>query len=159
MIICDVGTVRFQVRVAGVAIRDGRVLLARADGTDFSFLPGGRVEAGESAADAIRREMLEELGAQVRVERLVWIVENFFRLDGHKFQEMCLCFAMALPEDFLDPDSVHHDPQDHITLFWHPLSALAASGLRPAFLQTALRAIPPGIEHLVVRETRSVGRR
>ena len=152
MIICDVGTVRFQYRVAGVAMRDGCVLLARADGTDFSFLPGGRVEAGESAEDAIRREMLEELGAQVRVERLVWIVENFFRLEGRNLQEMCLFFAVALPEDFLAPGSVRHDPQDHITLFWHPLSALAAAGLRPAFLRTALRAMPSGIEHLVVKD-------
>ncbi|WP_262852124.1 (deoxy)nucleoside triphosphate pyrophosphohydrolase [Mumia quercus] len=64
--------------VVGVAIvRDGRVLAARrtappalAGGWE---LPGGKVEAGESEPDAVRREIAEELGCEVVVGR---------RLDG-----------------------------------------------------------------------------
>jgi 8-oxo-dGTP diphosphatase len=39
-------------------------------------LPGGRVEAGESDGEAVRREVLEETGLDVVVGRLVGTVER-----------------------------------------------------------------------------------
>ena len=60
----------------GAIVHDnaGRILLIRrgrppAAGT--WSIPGGRVEAGEHAADAVVREVREETGLLVRVERLV----------------------------------------------------------------------------------------
>jgi 8-oxo-dGTP diphosphatase len=57
--------------VAAAIIADGRVLAARrsrpaelAGGWEFA---GGKVEDGESDADALRRELVEELGVRVRV--------------------------------------------------------------------------------------------
>ncbi len=53
--------------VAGALVRDGRVLLGhrhplRRWYPDVWDLPGGHVEAGESAPDALRRELHEEVG-------------------------------------------------------------------------------------------------
>jgi 8-oxo-dGTP pyrophosphatase MutT (NUDIX family) len=72
----------FRVRVAGAAIRDGRVLLNGWDGFRHLALPGGGVEQGEESASALVREMREELGTEIRVGRLLWVVENFFALNG-----------------------------------------------------------------------------
>jgi len=59
--------------VAAVAIREGRVLVCRrAEGSSFAGLwefPGGKVEAGESDAEALRRELTEELAAGADVGR------------------------------------------------------------------------------------------
>jgi 8-oxo-dGTP diphosphatase len=57
------------VTVVGAAIRyDGRVLAARRTGTHPGWeLPGGKVEAGESAEAAVVREIAEELGCTVEV--------------------------------------------------------------------------------------------
>lgn len=57
--------------VAAVLVRDGRVLAARRaahkrEGGLWE-LPGGKVEPGESDADALVRELREELGVEVRV--------------------------------------------------------------------------------------------
>ncbi|MBI3550026.1 MAG: 16S rRNA (cytosine(1402)-N(4))-methyltransferase RsmH [Elusimicrobia bacterium] len=56
---------------AGVILRSGKVLLARrGPGRRHAGLwefPGGRVEAGESAAESLRRELREELGIEAEI--------------------------------------------------------------------------------------------
>ena len=54
--------------VSATIYREGRVLLARrahAPGRDLFSLPGGVVEAGETLAEAVTREVLEETGLTV----------------------------------------------------------------------------------------------
>jgi 8-oxo-dGTP pyrophosphatase MutT (NUDIX family) len=48
--------------VAWAAVRDRRVLAVRTDGRDAFYLPGGKIEPGESPETALCREVLEELG-------------------------------------------------------------------------------------------------
>ncbi|MGO1497365.1 NUDIX hydrolase [Agrococcus casei] len=45
---------------------DARVLTVRKRGTEMFMLPGGKPESGESAADCARREVLEELGIELK---------------------------------------------------------------------------------------------
>ena len=63
--------------VAGLLRRNGRVLLChrRADRSSYPNvwdLPGGHIDDGESMADALRREMSEELGIGVDPEASPW---------------------------------------------------------------------------------------
>jgi len=56
--------------VAGVMIKDARILLChRSPGRrwypDVWDLPGGHVEPGETSTEALKRELLEELGVSV----------------------------------------------------------------------------------------------
>jgi len=57
--------------VAGVIERDGKILITRRlAGTHLAGLwefPGGKPEPGERLDDALRREIAEELGAEVSV--------------------------------------------------------------------------------------------
>jgi 8-oxo-dGTP diphosphatase len=54
-------------RIVAAVIRDpdGRWLLVRKRGTSTYMQPGGKLEPGESAADALVRELAEELGLRV----------------------------------------------------------------------------------------------
>lgn len=72
--------------VSAAVVRHGRVLLAqRPPGKEYAYrweTPGGKVEPGESHLEAIRREMLEELGLEISAiaERPFW--QGEVRLDG-----------------------------------------------------------------------------
>lgn len=48
--------------VAALVVEDGRVLLVRKAGTQAFMQPGGKLEPGEGAQPALRRELQEELG-------------------------------------------------------------------------------------------------
>lgn len=72
--------------VAGILERDGRVLACRrrADqdhGGKWEY-PGGKVEAGESPVEALRRELQEELLIQCVIDSEIERYE--FLYDGHK---------------------------------------------------------------------------
>ncbi len=67
-----------QVRVTGVLIEQDRLLLVRQrvrPDREWS-LPGGRVQGGESLAQALIREMREETGLRVSVVRLLYVAEE-----------------------------------------------------------------------------------
>ena len=148
------GTRRFNYRIAAIIIDDGHLLVHRGDDEPFWAVPGGRAELGEDAADTVRREMREELGEDVRVERLVWLAENFFHYNGHDHHELGLYWLAHLPacSPWLDKtrDRTVIDGAA-LTFRWVPLASLADLPLMPAFLAAGVRALPAGITHVVVR--------
>ncbi len=58
------------ISIAAAVIQDEtkRVLLVRKRGTDRFMLPGGKLDPDESPIDALRRELLEELGCALASE-------------------------------------------------------------------------------------------
>jgi 8-oxo-dGTP diphosphatase len=70
-------TPKHSVSVAGVVVRDdGRVLVIRRDDNGHWEAPGGVLELDESFEDGVRREVLEETGLTVTVERLTGVYKN-----------------------------------------------------------------------------------
>jgi len=72
---------------AAVLVRaDGRVLLAqRLAGTPYAGyweFPGGKVEAGESAREALSRELHEELGIEV-IRAAPWLTQRYLYPHAH----------------------------------------------------------------------------
>ncbi|MFH1184153.1 MAG: NUDIX domain-containing protein [Chloroflexota bacterium] len=65
----------FGVRV--MMIRGGEVLLVRQTYLDGWFIPGGRIERGETLEQAARREAREEAGAELKTMSLLGVYSNF----------------------------------------------------------------------------------
>ena len=85
---------------AAILDEHGRVLLTRRADNGQWCLPGGRMESGESAAEACEREVFEETGLQVRVKRLVGVYSHpdqlVVYLDGKKAHIVALHFEAEI---------------------------------------------------------------
>lgn len=135
---------RFHYRAAAVVRSNEHVLLHRLEGDEFWALPGGRVDAGERAQDAIRREFLEELGVSVECEDLVCVGENFFEYNGEPHHEIGLYFAARISEgsEISDQGRIHFGVEGgrRLEFKWFPLAELPNMDMRPAVLRAALSA-------------------
>jgi ADP-ribose pyrophosphatase YjhB (NUDIX family) len=146
--------IRFTFRVGGVLIHSEHVLCQLSSQGDFWFLPGGRAELGESASVTLFREMQEELGVDVKIERLLYIVENFFTDPDDTWHELGLYYLITAPagsylhqnlETIMRVDEVGN----HLRFDWLPIAQLEELPLYPLFFQRALKVIP---EHTVHAE-------
>jgi 8-oxo-dGTP pyrophosphatase MutT (NUDIX family) len=158
MITFDLPGAHFSYRVAAVIVHDGHVLLNRVESDSFWFLPGGRCEAMEPSAVALVREMQEELGETVTIQRLLWVIENFFTHEGRSYHELGLYYLVTLPptSPLLDGSTVFRGYEQHIPLIlrWFPLDETGRLPLYPVFLRTGLQNIPDRIEHIVNRDSK-----
>jgi nucleoside triphosphatase len=65
--------------------KQGKILLARSHKWfDKYTLPGGHIEVGESMADAVRREVKEEVGLDVEVVEMLLVQEAIFAPEFYK---------------------------------------------------------------------------
>ena len=80
----------FHYRVRAVIVRDNKVLLAHTKGAANTFLPGGHIELGEKAEEALAREIREELGEESRTTSFLGAIENSWVQDGVRQHEINL---------------------------------------------------------------------
>lgn len=110
--------------VSAVVVRDGRLLLQqRADSGEWG-LPGGSVEIGETVTAAVQREVWEETGFEVAVDRLVGVYSDpRFQVvrypDGRVWHYVNLCFACDLRGGQPRPQ-----PTETLDLAWFAPDAL-----------------------------------
>jgi 8-oxo-dGTP pyrophosphatase MutT (NUDIX family) len=147
----------FQMRIAGLAFRDGHVLVHRAVHEPFWTFPGGRAEVGETSPETLKREMMEELGVEVTVERLLWSVENFFRYEDQDVHEFGLYYLMTLPQHFPfhASDIVHRVQDGHELEFkWARATkpALKTLDIPPYFIADEIEDLPQTPRHVIWRD-------
>lgn len=146
------GLYTFNYRVAALIEHQERYLFTTTPEIDFWFLPGGRVKAGESAHEAMSRELQEELGKTDQNSQLRWIVENFFTLGGERFHEIGFYFAVSLGPgtEFTGQESFTREPAWEFC--WFDLVAIQALDVRPQFLKWKLAQMGQGLSHIVFKQ-------
>jgi ADP-ribose pyrophosphatase YjhB (NUDIX family) len=151
--------IRFTYRVGGILIHHEHVLCETTSKEDFWSLPGGRAELGESASVTLLREMQEELGVVMKIERLLYVVENFFTDPNDAWHELGLYFLMTAPansylyrslETIMRVDEVGN----HLRFDWLPIAQLEAFALYPPLFQKALQEIPEHTVHIEEHRSR-----
>lgn len=108
---------------------DDKYLLVRSIGDTNTFLPGGHIELGETAHQAIKRELLEEFGKEATVHNFVGAVEHLWPEVLRDNHEINLLFNAAV--DGLDTSIVPAALEDHLELLWASAEALDTVNLQP----------------------------
>ena len=94
---------------AMICDQQGKILLTRRADNGQWCLPGGRMEPGESAAEACEREVFEETGLRVQVKRLVGVYSHPDQLviypDGNKAHIVALHFEAEVTGGELGPSN------------------------------------------------------
>ena len=98
----------------GVVLRQQEVLLIRvsdARGRPIWSFPKGRLDAGETPAEAALREVLEETGWRCRIEAALSTSEYWFQRGGRRFRKTVVWFKMMPIERAGVPDGEVEDVQ------------------------------------------------
>ena len=70
-----------NVRVGAIILKDGKFLMVYNPAVEYCYSVGGRIRFGETAEQAVIREVEEETGARLEIDRLGFIHEDFFYGD------------------------------------------------------------------------------
>ncbi|MBN9177234.1 MAG: tetratricopeptide repeat protein [Microbacterium sp.] len=134
---------RIRAIAVGLLVQDGWVLAEEYAGSaqSGSFLraPGGGVEFGERADDAVRREFAEELGVTLDEARLLGVTENIFDAHGKRGHEIVSVYGIRCAELEALPRGARLDVQDADTsVGWYRIDALPAPFYPVGCLQLAV---------------------
>ena len=141
-----------NLRVGAIIQKDGKLLMVGNDYHDYYYSVGGRIHFGETAQDAVVREVEEETGVRMEIDRLGFIEENFFYGDslhnrGRLIYELSFYFYMKVPEDFEPVCRSFTDEGMAERLEWLPPDTVKR--IYPQFFRTELAHPVPWVRHIV----------
>lgn len=143
-----VGDEKFNYRVSAVIISDQKILAIRHNqGTPYYSLPGGRVMLGETAEQAVVREVQEELGIPSKILRPLWFDQAFFtkNVENLRYHELCVYFLMDVSNTRLLERGDHFiQKEGQLThaFEWLEFDRLKNENFYPAFLKNEIYHLP-----------------
>lgn len=138
---------KFNYRVCAMIISENRLLAMHDERSPYFYLPGGRVKMGETAEQAVVREIWEELGVTLKIARPLWLNQAFFTedVDGIRYHELCIYFLMDISNtDLLERGDVFTltEGKHTHTFEWLAFDRLKDEYFYPIFLKKQIFDLP-----------------
>lgn len=153
---------RFNYRVCAVMCSGRKLLAMRDERSPYYYLPGGRVLLGETAEQAVLREVREELGVDARIERPLWLCQSFFTEDvnGERYHELCLYFLVDISgtnllqkgDAFVLYEQDRREARRRQRFVWLPFERLKEEYLYPQFIKREIFRLPGALTLLTEYE-------
>ncbi|MCX6754516.1 MAG: NUDIX domain-containing protein [Candidatus Nomurabacteria bacterium] len=125
------------IRVAGFIKTKNGLLFEQSKDGGYIFTIGGKIKLNENSEEAIKREVMEEIGLKVDDIKLCSIMENLYSKSNKKTHEICFVYIVNnifegdIPKGFIEvklddinnfdvrPSSMVKILNDKDTLFKH----------------------------------------
>ena len=150
---CDDGIL--NIRVGAIIMKDGKLLMVGNERANYLYSVGGRIKFGETAEEAIVREVFEETGVKMEIDRLGFVHENYFYGDapsnlGKLIYEISFFFYMKLPSDFAPISESFTEDNSREYLKW--ISLDEDTKMYPEFFRTVPKNSTDTVKHFVTDE-------
>ena len=150
---CDDGIL--NIRVGAIIMKNGKILMVGNERSDYLYSVGGRIKFGETAEEAVVREVLEETGVKMEIDRLGFVHENYFYGDaptnlGKLIYEISFFFYMKTPVDFTPVSDSFTEDNCEEYLRWVSLDEDIK--IYPTFFKTELKNPVDTVKHIVSDE-------
>ncbi len=145
----------FRYRACAIISNGSSILMVTNPGVDYLYSVGGGVHHGETAEEAVRREVLEETGVAMQIDRLAAVHENFFTglMEDPKrlCHEISLYFLMK-PANFkgVRAAGVSMDGMPE-RLVWVPFEDFGRMRVYPGFLPEIVLNQIQQVRHIVTK--------
>ena len=140
----------FSLRAAALIINNNQVLAIKHDNYDCFYTIGGGVNLNETSTDAVIREVFEETGYLLSIDRLVFVQERFYNINNARHHEICFFYLMRSTDIRIENETCTDHQEER--LYWLPINELKHINLVPDFLRTSLTSIPEEVVHIISKE-------
>ncbi|MBO5286818.1 MAG: NUDIX domain-containing protein [Clostridia bacterium] len=151
----DCGGGILNIRAGAIIMKNGKLLMVGNEGASYLYSVGGRLKLGETAEEAVVREVFEETGVKMEIDRLGFVHENYFYGDspsnlGKLVYEISFFFYMKVPDDFAPIEKSLTENGEKEYLKWVSIDSEAK--MYPEFFKTELKNPVNTVKHLVTCE-------
>ena len=141
-----------NIRVGAIILKDEKLLMVGNKRNNYLYSVGGRVKFGETAEEAVVREVLEETGIKLEIDRLGFVHENYFygaeKLGTRKLiYEIAFFFYMKVPNDFSPKCDLFNEDNPKEYLKW--ISLNDEQKIYPDFFKAELKKPKNSVHHFV----------
>lgn len=143
--ICDLRTV-------AVLVKDNKILVQRDRNCNEYALLGGHVKIGETLEAGLIRETMEEMGVNIKCNRLLWSEECFWEWNGKQAHNIAFYYLVELCENEVIPDNGEFVPQKDncdVVIGWMPIEDLKDKIIYPEFLKEEIYHLNEPMKHFV----------
>ncbi|MBL7150292.1 MAG: NUDIX domain-containing protein [Candidatus Pacebacteria bacterium] len=124
-----------EVAVRAIIQKDSKILVCYEKGSGYYFTPGGHIEPGESAEQALYRELKEELDLKIKKSSFIGAVENIFPHDGKGYHDGKEHHELNLIFKVEARDVKDKSLEDHIDFFFFDVDRFSKEKILPIALQ------------------------
>ena len=140
----------FSLRAAALIINNNQLLAVKHNNYSCYYTIGGGVKVNETSADAVIREVCEETGYILSIDRLVFVQERFYNINNACHHEVVFFYLMKSADVRIENGTCTDQQEEK--LYWLSVDELQNTNLVPEFLKTALTNIPEEAVHVVSKE-------
>jgi ADP-ribose pyrophosphatase YjhB (NUDIX family) len=145
----------FSYRVAGILIRDKKILLQKPKNDDGYSIPGGHVSFGETTAETLIREFKEEINADIKIENLIMVgpwgnrpcqqISMYYAVSLYNEQQIPLDGTFQAKDDF-------GNERIDLDFAWISLSEMHNIKVYPTNIKNDLISLPKQIKYFVYKQ-------